>query len=126
MALESHIVFFTLSVLITIGVGRTLHRYGRPFLIDVFLGDTRIADAVNRLLLVGYYLLNIGLVAILVNFGNSVGNLQESMEGVTTKIGWVLLIQGGMHSLNLIVLADIHRRRCERHLTGTEKSEMFH
>ena len=108
---ENHIVYLAISFAITVCVARTLHKHGRPFLIDVFDGNTRLADSVNHLLVVGYYLLNIGLAAIAVKYGGTATNLQESIELLGTKVGCVLLIQGGMHSLNVIVFCKIRRRK---------------
>jgi hypothetical protein len=105
----NHLAYLALSVAITIFVGRTLHRHGRPFLIDVFRGDETLADAVNHLLLVGFYLLNIGLATWGVRYGGTATTLRESIDLVSTKIGWVLAILGVMHFTNAVVLCGIRR-----------------
>ena len=53
-------VYLILTVILTVWVARTLFRNGKVFLIDIFHGNEELAKAVNNLLLVGFYLVNIG------------------------------------------------------------------
>ena len=107
----SHLVYLAASLVITIWVARTLHANSRPFLIDVFRGNTRLADSVNHLLVVGYYLMNLGLAAVAIKLGGEAGNLQQAVELVSEKIGWVLVVQGIMHAVNVFVFCEIRRRK---------------
>lgn len=104
-----HIVYLMLSVAVTVTVAHTAHRISRPFVVDVFGGDETLADAVNRMLVIGCYLLNVGWVAFGVRFGPVPSDLQSLIEVVTTKFGWVLLILGVMHMLNVAVLTAVRR-----------------
>jgi hypothetical protein len=115
-----HILFLTVCVTITVVVGRTLFRCGRPFVIECVDGDEQLADSVNRLLLAGYYLLNIGLVGIAVRFGGVGRDTLESLEFLGSRIGWILLIQGVMHCVNMIVLSELRRRRLDQPLEIVE------
>ena len=56
----TYTIYTILSLALTVWVGRTLFSNGRIFIIDSFNGNIEMADAVNKLLLVGFYLLNIG------------------------------------------------------------------
>ena len=59
----TYVVYLLVAVPLTIWVATTLSRNGRVFLEDVFAGNEGLADAVNRLLVVGFYLLNLGFVS---------------------------------------------------------------
>lgn len=107
----NHLAYLLLSVAVTVIAGRTLHKYGRPFLVDVFARNEPIADAVNRLLLAGFYLVNIGLASWGVHCGGSAATLQHSVELVTTKLGRMLAILGMMHLFNVAVLCAVRRRK---------------
>ena len=111
LVIWSRVAYLTLTVIVTVWVARTLHRNGRPFLVDVFGGDERTADAVNQLLVVGFYLVNIGLAAWSLKYGPRPFDLQSAAEGVATKLGWAFLILGGMHLLNVVVLSAVRRRK---------------
>ena len=65
----TYLIYLGLSIAATIWVARTLHRNGRIFLVDCFHGNTDLADSVNHLLVVGFYLINVGFVALALRFG---------------------------------------------------------
>ena len=101
----SYLVYLVISLSMTAWVARTLSRNGRVFLIDAFGDRKDLADSVNHLLVVGFYLINLGYVALALRVGQKPTNLQESIEFLSTKIGLVLLVLGGMHFFNMYVIA---------------------
>jgi hypothetical protein len=103
-------VYLAISVAITVWVARTLFRNGRIFLVDAFGGNTELADSVNHLLVVGFYLLNIGYVTTVLRFGTKPHDLVEAIEYTSTKVGMVLLVLGAMHFLNLYVFSKARKR----------------
>jgi len=105
-------------VALTVWVARTLHRNGRVFLVDCFRGNTEMADSVNHLLVVGFYLINIGYVALALKYGNRAGNPATALETLSTKIGLVLLVLGVMHFFNLYVFTKM-RKRAMAHKAAT-------
>ena len=105
-----YLVYVTLSVGLTVWVGRTLFRSGRIFLVDVFAGNEKLADAVNHLLVVGFYLVNLGYVSLALRTTDAVGSPESAIETLSWKIGLVLLVLGGMHFFNMYVFARCRRR----------------
>ena len=106
----TYLAYLAISVALTVWVARTLHKNGRIFLVDSFLGNEHLADSVNHLLVVGFYLINIGFVALALKYGVAATNLQGSLETLSTKVGMVLLVLGGMHFFNLSVFSKMRRR----------------
>lgn len=106
----TYVAYLLVSVALTVWVGRTLYKNGRVFLIDALTGNDRLADSVNHLLLVGFYLVNIGFVSIALKLGGKALDVVSAIEYLSTKLGAVLLILGGMHFLNLLVLSRMRRR----------------
>jgi hypothetical protein len=106
----THLTYLGISIALTAWVARTLHRNGRVFLVDCFHGNTELADSVNHLLVVGFYLINVGFVSLALRFGVSAANPQEALETLSTKIGLVLLVLGVMHFFNLGVFTACRRR----------------
>jgi hypothetical protein len=100
-------VYLALSIVMTVLVGWTLYRNGRVFLVDAFHGNAPIADSVNHLLVVGFYLVNIGLVALALKYGDKPATLQSAMEFVSTKVGLVLMVLGAMHFGNLFLFSRL-------------------
>jgi cytochrome c biogenesis protein CcdA len=98
-----YFAYIALSLSLTVWVARTLHRNGRVFLIEAFQGNQEMADSVNHLLVVGFYLVNIGYVALALKTAAVLHDLRGAIELVSVKVGAVLLILGAMHFFNLYV-----------------------
>ena len=106
----TYLAYLTISVALTVWVARTLHRHGRIFLVDSFHGNEALADSVNHLLVVGFYLINIGYVALALKYGSHAENAQQALELLSTKVGFVLVILGIMHFFNLFIFSKMRRR----------------
>ena len=106
----TYIVYIALSIPLTIWVAQTLHKNGRIFLIDSFRGNERLADSVNHLLVVGFYLINIGYVALALKERIAPTDIREVFETISRKIGVVMLVLGAMHFFNILVFSKMRRR----------------
>ncbi len=106
----TYLGYITISVALTVWVARTLHKNGRIFLVDSFHGNEGLADSVNHLLVVGFYLINSGYVALALKYGGRPEDAQSALEVLSTKVGWVLLILGCMHFFNLLVFSKMRKR----------------
>ena len=104
-----YLIYIAASIALTVWVGDTLYRNGRPFLVNVFKEDG-LADSVNHLLVVGFYLVNFGAAAILINTGGAPDNVADMLKQTVTRVGVVLLILGFMHFNNLMILRAIRRK----------------
>ena len=110
LVVTTYITYVILSVVLTVWVAQTLHKNGRVFLVEVFTGNESLADSVNHLLVVGFYLINFGYVSLALKLSQYPVNAAESIESLSWKIGLVLLVLGGMHFFNLLIFNRIHRR----------------
>jgi hypothetical protein len=97
----AYFLYLPVSVAMTIWVARTLHRNGRVFLVQAFRGNEEMADSVNHLLVVGFYLINVGFITTALRYGTKPLDLQSMLEFLSTKLGIVLLVLGAMHFFNL-------------------------
>lgn len=64
----------------------------------------------NHLLLVGFYLINVGYIVLALKYGDKATDLQGVFEALSTKLGVVLLVLGAMHFFNLYVFSRLRRR----------------
>jgi hypothetical protein len=106
----SYSVYLPVTILLTIWVARTLFTNGRIFLIEIFHQDLVLADSVNKLLLVGFYLINIGYSVYTLKIWGTIDSTQAVIETLSQKIGWIILILGGMHFFNLFILFSLRRK----------------
>jgi hypothetical protein len=111
----TYALYLLISVAMTIWVARTLHRNGRLFLVRSFGGDEGLADSVNHLLVVGFYLINTGFIALFLKLKVGPETIEGVFEAISGKVGVVLLVLGAMHFFNLYVFHRLNRRYERRH-----------
>jgi hypothetical protein len=110
MVVESYLVYLAITLVVTVWVAFTLHRSGRVFLLDAFHGNDALADSVNHLLVVGFYLINVGYIALVLRADQKPGDVVEAMEIFSHKIGIVLLVLGIMHFINIKIFSSMRHR----------------
>jgi len=104
-----YLAYLLVTIPLTVWVARTLSRHGQVFLADVFEGSLNMAKAVNSLLVVGFYLVNLGFVALFLQDGEVLG-LTDLFNALSFKVGVVLLVVGVLHFLNLWGFSASRRR----------------
>jgi len=109
-----YLSYLAISIALTVWVARTLHKNGRLFLVDAFHGNGELADSVNHLLVVGFYLINVGYIAMALKTGQPLTTPREVIELESGKIGVVLLILGVMHFFNIFVLGRMRYKARRR------------
>jgi hypothetical protein len=102
--------YLVITIALTIWVARTLFKNGKVFLVDIFHGNKELADSVNNLLLVGFYLINIGYAVYTLQVTGSIANTQEVIEKLSLKIGLIILILGAMHFFNLYIFFTLRKK----------------
>ncbi len=109
LTVAAYVAYFLCSLFITVWVGRSLHTNGRLFLVEAFHQNTALADSVNHLLLVGFYLINLGAMLLFLRTSATPSDLKGVIELLSGKMGWVLLVLGFMHMLNLRALSNLRK-----------------
>ncbi|MES2063032.1 MAG: hypothetical protein V4456_13990 [Bacteroidota bacterium] len=119
--------YLTISIALTVWVAKVLFKNGRIFLVDIFHGNQELSDSVNRLLVVGFYLVNIGYMSLVLKEQGSIQSTQVLIEVLSRKLGCIILILGGMHFLNLIIFFKLRNRaRNEKPIfVRMEEKQMF-
>lgn len=105
----SYLTYLFISVVLTVWVARTLHKRGAAFLVDAFRGNAELAASVNHLLVVGFYLINIGFVCLALRTDAAIEDWRQAIELLSVKLGQVMLTLGGMHFLNLYVFTRVRQ-----------------
>lgn len=103
----SYLIYLVISVILTIWVAQTLHKRGAIFLVDAFRGNAELAASINHLLVVGFYLINIGFVCLALKTGAAMQDWREAIEVLSAKLGVIMLLLGGMHFFNMYVFSRI-------------------
>jgi hypothetical protein len=112
--LAAYAVYLVISIAVTIWVARTLHKNGRAFLVEAFHRDEVLADSINHLLVVGFYLINVGWIVMTLRTTYDLFTVRAAIELLSDKIGTVLFVLGMMHFFNLYVFSRFRRRALDR------------
>ena len=121
----AYLIYLLISIGLTVIVGRALSRSGREFLLEVFDGNAGLAEAINRLLVVGFYLLNLGFVTLTMQTSGDIAGARQGLQLLSVKIGEVLLVLGALHFANLAVFARIRRQAPARDVPDHRESAVL-
>jgi hypothetical protein len=106
----TYCLYLLISIAATVWVAKVLFKNGRIFLIDIFQGNSELADSVNRLLVVGFYFLNIGYISLTLTETVNMDNARVLLEVLSRKVGLIVFVLGIMHFLNLIIFFKLRAR----------------
>ena len=115
-AITSYVLYLVLTIGLTIWVASTLFKNGRVFLVDIFSGNQEFANSVNKLLVVGFYLINLGYAVSSLDEIGAVNDLADLFIRVSKRVGIITLILGGMHFLNMYVFFQIRKNASDDRL----------
>src|SRR5262249_37562380 len=108
--IATYLLYLGISIALTVWVAHTLHKNGRIFLVDVFHGNEPLADSVNHLLVVGFYLINLGFVSLALKLGYNIANAREGIEALSVRVGSVVLVGGAIHFSNQVFFGRMPQR----------------
>ncbi|MFZ5746106.1 MAG: hypothetical protein ACOY45_00445 [Pseudomonadota bacterium] len=102
-------LYLVIALAITIWVARTLSRSGEVFLIRCFGHDETLARSTNHLLVVGFYLVNIGFITLTLSLGSEPATIPEAIRFLSAKVGLAVIAVGAMHFFNMGAIAHFGR-----------------
>lgn len=105
----AYLIYLAVTVPLVVFVARTLSKHGDIFLREVFHGNDALASAVNHLLVVGFYLLNLGYVALFLKADRHVQGGEEVLELVSRKVGVVAIVLGVVHLANVWIFNTLRK-----------------
>jgi len=99
-----YIIYLPITAFITIIVGRSFHKHGIHYIKSV-IPDQSIATPLNNLLLIGYYLVNIGYVLIAIKNWTNIAYTHQLIEEVSLRTAYIILLLTVMHYINIASIA---------------------
>jgi len=106
----AYLIYLAVTYLITVKVGWLFYRSGRVFIPGLLHGNTTLADAINNILLAGYYLVNIGYATVMISTWHIIHNWTEMLSVIITMTGLIILSLGILHCFNLLAIYFISQR----------------
>ena len=106
----NYLTYIAISAALTIWVAHTLSTRGRTFLVEFLRGNEPLADSLNHLLVVGFYLVNLGYASLAMSYGDKPETIDELLESLSFKVGMVLLVLGVTHFFNMSMIARLGKK----------------
>ena len=107
----AYIIFLTLIIFIIVYVGRYFYLNGRIFIIALFNGNVALADQINKLLLIAYYLFNIGYSFISLKQWQKITGVEMLLSSLASNIGVLILILALTHYLNMLIIYTLSKSK---------------
>lgn len=106
----AYVLYLAIAVAFTVWVARTLSGNGEVFLVECFGHDEVLAKSTNHLLVVGFYLMNLGFIFLALQFGEPPATLPDMVIFLSSKVGLAVLVLGAMHFFNMHAIATFGRK----------------
>lgn len=119
-------LYLAISIGMTIWVARALSSNGEVFLVRCFGQDTELAASTNRLLVIGFYLVNLGFISY--RLGSWQVDTVSLIPEVGSRVGISMLVLGLMHFFNMVLIARFGRavKAWARDQAGEDNANMEH
>lgn len=110
MVETAYALYLLITIAITVWVARTLSRNGEVFLVQCFGHNAEVARSTNHLLVVGFYLVNIGFITLTLSIGAEPTTVTEAIRFLSGKVGLAVVVLGVMHFFNMGAIAHFGRK----------------
>ena len=106
----AYIIYLFITCLITIRAGLLFYRNGNIYLLNLLQGDEPLTQFINKMLLTGYYLLNLGYTVVMIRFWKTIHNPEEMIISIAAITGRIMLLLAMMHFFNMAVIYLMSKR----------------
>lgn len=107
----AYLIYLTLTYFITFRVGLVFYRNGKVFIITMLDNNESLTQFINKMLLKGYYLLNLGYAALMLRYWNTIVTWQELVASIARMTGRILLTLAVIHVCNMIAIYILSKRK---------------
>jgi hypothetical protein len=111
MNIAAYAFYIIITYLITVHVGRVFYKNGRHYILSILRGDEPLTDFINKILLIGYYLMNLGYATIMLSFWKTISTWTELVSTVSTMTGRIILSLAIMHFINMYTIIIIGKKQ---------------
>jgi len=99
----SYIIYAIITIYITVVVGYQCYKSGYVYVLSIFI-EEEISMSINKILLLGYYLTNLGYAITIISTWNTINSITDMVNELSLRIASIVFILAGMHYMNMIVL----------------------
>lgn len=106
----SYLIYSCITIFIIIWVGKLFYTHGRIFILRLFHQNKSLTDTTNNILLLAYYLFNMGYAVLQFSFWETVTDPESMIASVSLKTGILIMILAVTHYFNMILIYFLSKR----------------
>ena len=107
----AYLLYGCITVYIIYWVGKAFYRNGRIFILRLFHQQEAMTDTTNNILLMAYYLFNIGYAIIQFSFWEKVDSIANLISSIATKTGILVMILAITHYFNILLIYFLSNKK---------------
>lgn len=111
MNVAAYIIYLAITYFITIKVGFIFFQNGKHYLLAMLNGDEATTTVVNKLLLTGYYLLNLGYTALMLHNWQTISSIENMITSISFMCGKIFITLAVIHYFNMISIAYFSKKQ---------------
>jgi hypothetical protein len=105
-----YFIYLSITIFIILKVGKICYKNGNIYVAELIPNHADLCQKINQVLLLGYYLLNIGYCAMTLISRQKIISSAQLIETIGTKTAIIVFIISVLHYLNIIILTKyIHK-----------------
>ena len=107
----AYIIYLILTSFMIVFVGRLFYENGRGFILTLMKEDATTTDHLNNILLVAYYLFNIGYTFVKLRFWQKIENLEMLISSIANNMSVLIFILATTHYINMLLIWYLSRSK---------------
>lgn len=113
--LLAYCIYGIITIYVCVYVGLQFHKNGYYYIVSIF-EEEKISNAINNLLLIGYYLVNIGYTIYSISQWNTIENFKQLIDNLSTKLAFIFIVLAVLNVINIAVLSFFRKQKSIHHL----------
>jgi len=109
--ITAYFIYLSMTIFIIVFVGKYFYRNGRIFILSLLKDDAVTTDHLNNILLVAYYLFNIGYAFVKLRFWQKIENMDMLISSIANNMSVLIFILASTHYMNMILIWYLSRSK---------------
>ena len=101
-----YFIFLIVIIFMIVVVGKICYRNGNIFVAELIPDHMDLCQQINKTLLVGYYLVNIGYCAMTLVNWETITTIQQLVEVISIKTATIAFLLSFLHYGNIFILTN--------------------
>ena len=100
----TYCIYLPIISFIMIKVGHLFYMHGELFLLNLFNQNKSLVKSINNILLIGYYLINLGYAIITISYWDQLHSVLDIINSMSDTLGKIIMILSALHFNNIFCL----------------------